>query len=197
MKALRYITLKIIAILFVAIGAFLLFGAYLSYSNNDAVLVASIWLLIAIAFLAIGVLISRFAVSLREKVDPSFNSEENKYSGKFPKQWAEIFLLIDKAGGVKLPLLKEMPRKEQSKIRINWLAFLLGPFYYLAIGLWRPMITYFFCIVLFFMALDYLALTYFGIENLKIPGIAAAVVWGMLANINYYKMKVLGEKNWF
>ena len=42
----------------------------------------------------------------------------------------------------------------------------------------------------------FVALTYFGKENFHISGVAAGFVWAMFANVNYYKLKVLREKNW-
>ena len=82
---------------------------------------------------------------------------------------------------------------------MNWAAFFLGPFYYLALGMWRPMVSYFILMVLFFVVIDFAALVFFGIDDFKLYGAvgASGVVWGMLANTNYYKLKVLGEKNWF
>lgn len=196
MKVFGYFVLKIIAIILVINGAVFLLGTFIGYSRDSDISASGIRFAIAITSLVAGALISKFAISLRgEEQQPPY-SEENEYEREFPKKWANIFFLIDKAGGASLPLLKEMPRQERSAVRMNWAAFILGPFYYFALGMWRPAVSYLLGMVAFFLALDYVALTYFGKENVRVSGVAAGFIWGMLANVNYYKMKVLGEKNW-
>jgi hypothetical protein len=197
MKAVGYFVLKAIAIILVVNGAIFLLGAFIGYAREGNFQASAIRFFIAIASLVFGTLISKFAISLRGEELQDFSTGENQYEREFPKKWANVFFLIDKAGGVKMPFLKEMSRQERSKVRMNWGAFILGPFYYLALGMWRPAVSYLLCMVTFFLVLDHVALTYFGKENLRISGVAAGFIWGMLANVNYYKMKVLGEKNWF
>jgi hypothetical protein len=197
MKSFGYLLLKIVAIILVVIGAVFLFGAILGFSKSGSIQASSIFLAIGGSSLAAGMWLSKYAVSLREIEEPNCISVGNKYTSEYPEKWAEIFSIIEKAGGVKMPLFKELTKSEKSKVRMNWVAFFLGPFYYLALGMWRPVVTYLISMVIFYAVIDYVALTYFGKENIKASGVAAGFIWGMLANVNYYKLKVLGEKNWF
>jgi hypothetical protein len=129
-------------------------------------------------------------------VDDSLINDDNIYLNNFPKHWAEVFTLIDRAGGVKMPRIKELSPRARMKARMNWFAFVFGPLYYLIKGMWRPMLSYLLIMILFIIAFDYLALTYFGKKEFNVSGTVFGVVWGMLANTNYYKMRVLGKKNW-
>ena len=123
-------------------------------------------------------------------------NSENTQNSNLPKKWNEVFSLIDKAGGVKMTNLKELSFSERIKARMNWWAFFFGPIYYLIKGMWKKAITYFGLIIAFFSAVDYIAITFFQQNDLNIPGVAVGVIWGMLANIDYYKIKVLNEDKW-
>lgn len=112
------------------------------------------------------------------------------------KRWVEVFALIENAGGAKLPELKSLDRGDRFKIKMNWLAFFLGPIYFLAIGLWRQVVSYLTLMVLYFNTVDILMLNVFGMTELPFPVLSYCLVWGMLANRSYYKRQVLGEKNW-
>lgn len=57
-------------------------------------------------------------------------------------KWKKRFKVITKAGGPRLPDFRSLPIAERRGINFNWLAFLLGPFYFLAKGLWRQAIVY-------------------------------------------------------
>lgn len=196
MKPFVYFLIKIIAIILVIIGLFFLFTAIIGYSKVGNIQASSMFLAISVASLVAGIWLSKYEASLKNEKNRGLTSVSAKYESEFPEKWSEIFSLIEKAGGVKMPLIKGLTKNEQFKIRINWLAFFFGPFYYLALGMWRQTITYLFVMIVMFETMDYVTLTYFGKENFHISGVAAGFVWAMLANVNYYKLKVLREKNW-
>jgi len=54
------------------------------------------------------------------------------------EKWRERFKAIAHAGGVKFPNLKDLPKNERRKAYgFNVLAFLFGPVYYIAKGMWK------------------------------------------------------------
>lgn len=141
--------IKIIAILFLIFGVFLLIGSYLGFSRDANLGHAIARFLVSIIAFILAFLISKLAVRIKGVEEPAYD-KNNIYSKKFPGKWADVFILIDKAGGVKKPDFKNLSRKERSRVGMNWGAFFLGPFYYLAMGMWRPMIGYFILMVMFF-----------------------------------------------
>lgn len=113
-----------------------------------------------------------------------------------PEKWKKVFSLIEKAGGVKMPKIKDLTPSERIKARLNFWAFFFGPIYYLIKRMWKKAITYFGLIILFFLVFDYITITYFHRSDINIPGVAVGIIWAVLANIDYYKIKVLGEDKW-
>lgn len=111
--------------------------------------------------------------------------------------WKQKFHLLEKAGGPRLPNLKALSAGERFKIVFNILAFLFGPLYYLAKGMWRKALSMFgacfVVIVLIGVALDLVGLG--RIANGM--GYGAAAVFAIRANIDYYKKMVLGENGWW
>jgi hypothetical protein len=112
------------------------------------------------------------------------------------ERWLEVFALIERAGGARLPELKSLDRSDRFKIKMNWLAFFFGPIYFLAMGLWRQVVSYLTLMALYYNTADILMLNVFGMTELPFPFLSYSLVWGMLANRSYYKRQVLGEKNW-
>jgi hypothetical protein len=112
------------------------------------------------------------------------------------RRWLEVFALIERAGGAKLPELKSMSRSDRFKIKMNWAAFFFGPVYFLAMGLWRQVVSYLTLMVLYYNTVGILMVDVVGVTELPFPFLSYSLVWGMLANRNYYKLQVLGEKNW-
>jgi hypothetical protein len=107
--------------------------------------------------------------------------------------WKRKFRLIEKAGGADLPNLRELPFGERRAIGFNFLAFFFGPFYYLAKGLWRPALMYFFLALALSVVLG-LA----GMGGLaRAVGYGLAALYGMRANVACYRKVVLGEARWF
>jgi Protein of unknown function (DUF2628) len=79
---------------------------------------------------------------------------------------------------------------------MNWLALFFGAFYYLAKGMWRKAISLSVALSIAALLLDLV------MESLEMPsnGIAtgaAAAIFGIRANIGYYKKIVLGQNGWW
>ena len=111
--------------------------------------------------------------------------------------WKTKFMLMEKAGGVKMPQHKALSTGERMKISFNVLAFLFGPFYYLAKGMWKKAITLFVVsvaiVVILEIALEMAGLGRFG----KALTYGVAAVYAVRANIDYYKKMVLGQNGWW
>jgi len=111
--------------------------------------------------------------------------------------WKTKFMLMEKAGGVKMPQHKALSTGERMKISFNVLAFLFGPFYYLAKGMWKKAITLFVVsvaiVVILEIALEMTGLGRFG----KALTYGVAAVYAVRANIDYYKKMVLGQNGWW
>jgi hypothetical protein len=111
--------------------------------------------------------------------------------------WKQKFRLLEQAGGPKQPNLKALSFGERFKIAFNILAFLFGPFYYLAKGMWKKGLALFgacvAAIVVIGFALDLVGLT----KIANALGYGAAAIFAVRANIDYYKKMVLGENGWW
>jgi len=111
--------------------------------------------------------------------------------------WKHKFRLIDKAGGPKLPKLKELTGGERSKIGFGFLAFLFGPVYYLVKGMWKKALTLFAIGVALVVVLTVVMdLAGFG-QYTKALGYAVGAIFAVRANIDYYKKMVLGDNGWW
>ncbi len=134
---------------------------------------------------------------------PSFNPYEGPKS-TFNEQiaiddldvsegWKERFRLIEKAGGPKMPLIKELTFSERFKISGNILSFLFWIIYLPLKGLWRPALFY------FILGVSLSLLVYaLGFEREgRYLGYGISALVSMRTNILYYKRKVLGERSWF
>ena len=104
--------------------------------------------------------------------------------------WKDVFRLIEKAGGAKLPRFRDLANKERRAIQSNWRAFFLGPFYFLAKGLWRPALVVFATAVAIGLGLEAM-----GLGGVK-TGMAVGFYCYMRANVLYYRLKVDGEQPW-
>ena len=111
--------------------------------------------------------------------------------------WKTKFLLIERAGGVKMSELKALTTGERMKISFSVLAFLFGPFYYLAKGMWKKAIALFLVclvvVVVLEIALEMAGLGRFG----KALTYGVGAVYAIRANIDYYKKMVLRQNGWW
>ena len=107
--------------------------------------------------------------------------------------WKNTFRLIERAGGPDLPHLKELKSGERFSINFKALAFFLGPFYYLAKGLWKQAVLYLLLAIVLVLLFDA-----FGLEKVsKGVGYGFAAIYSLRANVSYYRKVVLGVTPWF
>jgi hypothetical protein len=111
--------------------------------------------------------------------------------------WKERFRLIEKAGGARRPKFKELALSERRKIGFNILAFLFGPFYYLAKGMWRKALVLTALALVVFLLLS-LLLKMGGLDRVgQSFSLGVGFFYGFRANVDYYKKKVLGDDGWW
>ena len=107
--------------------------------------------------------------------------------------WKNTFRLIEKAGGPDLPKFKDLSFGERFSMNFKILAFFLGPFYYLAKGLWKQAVLYLLLAIALILLLDA-----FGLDKVsKSVGYGFAAIYAVRANVSYYKKVVLGVTPWF
>jgi hypothetical protein len=111
--------------------------------------------------------------------------------------WKARFRLFDKAGGPKLPNFKQLPFGERMKISFNILGFLFGPIYYAVKGMWKKGLAMFGALIVGIVVLSFvLELVGMGQLN-RALGYAAAALFAVRANVDYYKKMVLGDDGWW
>lgn len=111
--------------------------------------------------------------------------------------WKQKFRLLMKAGGPGLPRFKTLSFGERFRVNFNLLAFLFGPFYYLAKGMCKKAICFFGVWALIIITLGY-ALDLAGLSKVADAlGYGAAAFFGTRANIDYYKKMVLQDNGWW
>ena len=99
--------------------------------------------------------------------------------------WKLKFLLMRRAGG------------ERMKLGSNVLAFLFGPLYYVAKGMWRKAIVLFAACAVAFIVLS-LLMDIAGLGGFRSAlGYGVAAVFSTRANIDYYKKMVLKQNGWW
>jgi hypothetical protein len=107
--------------------------------------------------------------------------------------WKDRFYVIEKAGGVAMNRARQLDSSARRKVGINWLAFLFGPFYLLAKGLWRQALSW--ILIWIVVVLACVLMHWEGI--LRPAGIGLSMMYAMRANVGYYARMVLGEPIWF
>ncbi len=113
-------------------------------------------------------------------------------------KWKERFRAIKLAGGPKLPNFKTLPKEQRRKaMSFNILAFLFGPFYYVAKGMWKKGLALFLMLFLIAILLG-LGLEYIGYGKFaKSLGYGISAIFALRANLDYYKKMVLKNNGWF
>lgn len=111
--------------------------------------------------------------------------------------WKRRFQAIAQAGGPRLPAFKSLSAAERRQaMAFNILAFLFGPLYYLAKGMWRRALSYTLlalgAVTLIIMGLDVVG--YGDFARFLAYGVAG--VFAMRANLDFYKSQVLGDNGW-
>lgn len=94
--------------------------------------------------------------------------------------------------------LKDMPKSERMEnSSFNTFALLFGPLYYIEKGMWKKGIALF-VVCLIAVILLKIVLNMFGFAKTgNLMGYGISAVFAVRANIDYYKMMVLGEKGWW
>ncbi len=128
------------------------------------------------------------------KPQPSISTAPSNELESISESWKRTFELIEKAGGVKLPNFKTLSFGERIKF-INIWAFLFGPFYYFAKGMWKKAISLWAVSVLIIV----ISQAIFQALGFSDPAtyIVVAAIFGSRANIDYYKKIKLGDNNWW
>jgi hypothetical protein len=70
-------------------------------------------------------------------VDASTNTATDISGLSVSDAWKQLFALIQRAGGPPLKNFQSLSFGERMRVGMNFLAFLFGPFYYAAKGMWR------------------------------------------------------------
>jgi hypothetical protein len=105
--------------------------------------------------------------------------------------------LIQKAGGPPLKNFKALTFGERMRVGMNFLAFIFGPFYYAAKGMWRKGLVLFVGgnAIIFVVAL---ACAVLEIDvSPQAFGAGLGAVFGSQANMDFYKKEVLGKSGWW
>ncbi|HWV10360.1 MAG TPA: DUF2628 domain-containing protein [Pseudomonas sp.] len=135
----------------------------------------------------------------QSNVDPeSLVTEEQIAALPVSDTWKQRFSAMHRAGGYKMPRLKELPPAERRKaFGFNFLAFFFGPIYYAIKGMWKKGLALFVvcaaAVIVAGMGLDYLG--YGTVADGLRYGIAA--VFAVRANIDYYKKMLLNDNGWW
>lgn len=129
--------------------------------------------------------------------DPS-SIEQRIHALAVSPKWKERFLAIAHAGGSKLPHFKQLPRAERQKaMRLNFLAFFFGPIYYASKGMWKRGLVYF-GLGAVVIVLAALILEHFGFGAIaRSLHFGLAAIFGMRANLDFYKKTVEGDNGWW
>jgi hypothetical protein len=112
--------------------------------------------------------------------------------------WRTRFALLHKAGGAAMPQSIALTLSERATVRFNLLAFVLGPVYYAAMGMWKKAVT----LALLSCVLIALARLLLGAVGLAHSGLAAMVylvpplLYATRANIDYFTRVVLHDDSW-
>jgi uncharacterized membrane protein YvbJ len=118
------------------------------------------------------------------------NSEQ-----EISQAWKKTFALLEKAGGPQLPKIRELVFGERFKVIFNVWAFLFGPFYYFAKGMWKKAIVLFAMCMVGIVILS-LICEAVGISD-AITTFIAPAIFARRANIDFYKKIVLGDNGWW
>ena len=109
----------------------------------------------------------------------------------YPEKYQPIFEKIDKAGGVHLNNLKNIPIKQRILTIFNIWAFLFTVFYYLSVGLPKKALMYFLLSVVLVSVIDVMSP-----ELAPFTIIIPSIIFGARANLDLYKKYKLNQDNW-
>lgn len=112
--------------------------------------------------------------------------------------WRTRFALLHKAGGAAMPQSIELTLAERATVRFNLLAFVLGPVYYAAMGMWKKGVSLAVLAVLLVLLaralLDAAGLAHTGLGTMVY--LIAPLLYAARANIDYFTRVVLHDDGW-
>jgi hypothetical protein len=111
--------------------------------------------------------------------------------------WKAVFSLIQKAGGPPLKNFKTLTFGERMRVGMNFFAFMLGPLYYAAKGMWKKGLLLF----LAGNAIIFVVAVICALLKVDVPpqalGAGLSALFGSQANMDFYKKEVLGKSGWW
>lgn len=111
--------------------------------------------------------------------------------------WKQVFFLIQKAGGPPLKNFKALAFGERMRVGMNFFAFMFGPLYYVAKGMWQKGLLLF----VGGNAIIFVVAVICGLLEVDVPpqalGAGLGAVFGSQANMDFYKKEVLGKSGWW
>lgn len=99
--------------------------------------------------------------------------------------------LIEKAGGIKMPLLKELSPKERIKVAYSVWAFLFSIFYYVYHGMWKKGLVLLAVSVAVTIPINLFLPTF-----ANITWIITSVIYATRAPVNLYSKYRLNDDSW-
>jgi hypothetical protein len=155
----------------------------------------------AITCLSIGLIVwamKRGKASPSEKtVDTQNGTAHDIASLPDSVAWKKVFLLIQKAGGPSLKNIAALTGGERMRVMTNIWAFMFGPLYYAANGMWKKGLLLF----LGGSALVIIVEMAFVVLDIDVPaqalGLGLSSLFSTQANIDFYKKEVLRKSGWW
>ena len=112
--------------------------------------------------------------------------------------WKKRFRWIQAAGGPSLKNAKNVPKEQRLTFGLfNILAFLFGPLYYLAKGMWKRALMYSLILYSIIFVIAYVMIANGYEQHVNALGYGVAALFAMRANLDYYKKMVLNDNGWF
>ncbi|MRV73045.1 DUF2628 domain-containing protein [Duganella sp. FT92W] len=112
--------------------------------------------------------------------------------------WRTRFALLHKAGGAAMPQSIALTLSERAVVRFNLPAFVLGPVYYIAMGMWKKGVTLallsWVLVLLARLLLDALGLAHGGLAAMAF--LIPPLLYATRANIDYFTRVVLHDDGW-
>lgn len=112
--------------------------------------------------------------------------------------WKRRFKAMQKAGGPMMPKRNELSKEERKGLGpFNLLAFLFGPFYYFAKGMWKKGFLLGVLVVGVLLILDLIMAAVGFADFGNYSKFAGPAVFAAKANIDYYRTMVLRDRSWW
>ena len=109
--------------------------------------------------------------------------------------WKKKFTNIEKAGGTKIPDARQLSFGERLSVSFNILAFIFGPFYYAAKGMWRKALTLLGISIIIIVAVE-VACRFMEIDS-SFSNVIGPAIFSSRATIDFYKKTVLNDNGWW